>query len=691
MSPNRCKTHTAVTAKDRDQMELRRSCGRRRKRSLYVDWKDIDGAARKRRSLSLQPNDNNEFICPINECLHISFRSQRGVRKHVNNIHPWYYYFDQQPKINRELAKEQSHASLRIATNRKPAFSTESGIGKEFLSWLKTPCGGGRAEKDAKNIARRAMKYLMASFDENTAETVLTDDYIDCCLGSPNIIMDFLKLIMEKWGMQSSGALSYMKAIGDLLDFRKANGVTDNVLRNFTVSEVYIRRGKENLAKKKKLEYSRNLELESLISRDSWATLDDMEKVIPFHSPRYQSLIKKCKDEKEIPSISELVFATRFIVTFLFLRVKCTRPMTFQYLSLQMVDNARSNGGFVDQTQFKTKEKYVFDTLVLTDDVLKILDSYIKYIRPLMHPKCEYLIVTYNGTQYTAFGNAMSLLVHQAIGKSVNPTRYRQIVETESALILDPKERETISKDQKHSSEVAKRIYQKRLSREVASEARTCMAKLTGKDKESHTQSLAESLMDLTDEPSCSKEKTVQATSKPISDEDEVQCLTEDIFDETDESDVINKNSRMMSKNDDSTLNSLEKSHADDRCDIIDEASDDDKMLTSSSIQKTNVNIPEREVKKEDVENSMNEKTKRFTVEEDAFLKSGIRKYGFGHWKKILQEKDYVFHPCRTRDTLRMRAKTLGLSSKGIDGERKKYSVRSRNNEAKSTSIMKNP
>ena len=48
-------------------------------------------------------------------------------------------------------------------------------------------------------------------------------------------------------------------------------------------------------------------------------------------------------------------------------------------------------------------------------------------------------------------------------------------------------------------------------------------------------------------------------------------------------------------------------------------------------------------------------------------------------------------HPCRTRDTLRMRAKTLGLSSKGMDGERKKYSVRSRNNEAKSTSLMKNP
>ena len=126
--------------------------------------------------------------------------------------------------------------------------------------------------------------------------------------------------------------------------------------------------------------------------------------------------------------------------------------MTFQYLSLQMVKDAKTNGGYVDQTQFKTSDKYVFDTIVLTENVLKVLDSYIEHIRPHLYPKCEFLILTNNGTQYTAFGNAMSLLVHQAIGKSINPTRYRQIVETESALVLGEKERETISKDEKHGS-----------------------------------------------------------------------------------------------------------------------------------------------------------------------------------------------------------------------------------------------
>ena len=63
--------------------------------------------------------------------------------------------------------------------------------------------------------------------------------------------MYFLQLITEEWGLQSGSAFSYMKAIGDLLDYRKASGVSDHSLRAFTVTEVYIRRGKENLAKKK--------------------------------------------------------------------------------------------------------------------------------------------------------------------------------------------------------------------------------------------------------------------------------------------------------------------------------------------------------------------------------------------------------------------------------------------------------
>ena len=133
-----------------------------------------------------------------------------------------------------------------------------------------------------------------------------------------------------------------------------------------------------------------------------------------------------------------------------------------------MVEEAKKNGGYIDQTSFKTEKEYAFDTVVLSEEVQKILDSYISIIRPRLKPTCNYLVLTTNGKQYSAFGSAMSLLVHQAIEKYVNPTRYRQIIESESAERLTREEMEAVSKDQKHSSYVARRIYQKKLSREVA-------------------------------------------------------------------------------------------------------------------------------------------------------------------------------------------------------------------------------
>ena len=74
----------------------------------------------------------------------------------------------------------------------------------------------------------------------------------------------------------------------------------------------------------------------------------------------------------------------------------------------------------------------------------------------------------------------MSKLVFDAIGKYIHPTRYRQIVETQSVHALDDKEQQVLSEDQKHSSVVAKVHYQKRRSREVAVKAHECLQKLQG-------------------------------------------------------------------------------------------------------------------------------------------------------------------------------------------------------------------
>ena len=67
-----------------------------------------------------------------------------------------------------------------------------------------------------------------------------------------------------------------------------------------------------------------------------------------------------------------------------------------------------------------------------------------------------------------------------AIGKYIHPTRYRQIVETQSLNLLTNKEQRVLSEDQKHSSAVAKVHYQKQRSREVAVKAHECLQKLQG-------------------------------------------------------------------------------------------------------------------------------------------------------------------------------------------------------------------
>ena len=156
-----------------------------------------------------------------------------------------------------------------------------------------------------------------------------------------------------------------------------------------------------------------------------------------------------------------------------------------------MIEEAKTNGGYIDQTAFKTEKQYMFDTVILSAEVMQIIDSYVSFVRPKMSPSCNYLLLNTNGKQYSALGSAMSILVHQAIEKYVNPTRYRQIIESESAERLTTEEMKAISADQKHSSYVAKRIYQKKLSRDIAHQGKTCMKKIRGNQGEEHTKEMA--------------------------------------------------------------------------------------------------------------------------------------------------------------------------------------------------------
>ena len=144
----------------------------------------------------------------------------------------------------------------------------------------------------------------------------------------------------------------------------------------------------------------------------------------------------------------DLTFATQFLAVFLFLRVKGLRPMTFQFLTVTMFQSSKANDGFVDQKEFKTNSRYTFDSLLFDELAVRVIDPYVDNVRPLLNPRCDYLLVTHKGTQYAKLGNGMSKLIYLAIKKYIHPKRYRQIVETESVAKLSLKDQKSITMDQ---------------------------------------------------------------------------------------------------------------------------------------------------------------------------------------------------------------------------------------------------
>ena len=614
------------------------------KRTLCFDWSNLNGARKKKRKLYFDPDEDGRFVCPVSSCLHASYKTKRGLRKHVNTLHEWFMFFDTRPEVKREEAHARQPETKKASTHHQPSFSVDSGCGLDFVRWLETPCGGGKNSKDSKQIAKRGMKYLMYCVGDCEDGVCAPESYIDCCIGNPTMLMKFLKLIMEDWKLKSAGAISYLKAISDLCDFRKWHGVPDSTLRLFTVTEVYLRRSKSTLYRKRNVEYSRDLSLESLIAQKSWASLQEIGKVIPHHSPKYQEIFKSAgANEGKDVTISDLAFATRFIITFLLLRVKCTRPMSLQFMTTEMLESATKNGGFVDQTKFKTSTQFQFDTLKFSDDALEIVNGYRQRIRPLCKPKCEYVIVTTNGTQYTAFCNAMSILTHEAIGKHITPTRLRAIVESESVERLDKDQQSIISQDQKHSSYVARRCYQKKLSRDVAVEGAKAMQELVGENREIHTGELASSLR----EPDAILASLENASTDA---DEEVHVINDDRANEDEPS---SSKSNFIVIDSGTTVAPAEQFEKEDVA---------SKIIVSDDI----------EVKKEELQDG--KRFLQFTKQEDDYLRDGYKKHNKSRtkWSDIIKDKSFEFQEGRTRDSLRMRANTLGLEKKTKAAKKKK-------------------
>ena len=463
-----------------------------------VNWSNIDGASPKTKRLHLEKDETDRlYHCPIQECDHDGFQSQRGCRKHVNTKHGWFYFFDQKPEQERLVtsakqdADDDKSSKMAIQTGRiLPSFPASSQIGESFTKWLTRSGGGCKKDHVAQQIVKRCFKFLKFCCED---EEELSFEVLDFSLCSHSLLFKFIDHLQDKYKLGHGGRLGYIDAISELIDFRKINGASDTVLRNLSSTGLYLKRTRKTLAKMMRLQWTQDLDIETLDAKGHWATMEELLEVVTFHLPRYENTVKTCKTIPSQVNPLDLTFATRFVAVYLFIKVKGSRPMTYQYLTVDMVKTAKANGGFIDQKKFKTASKYGFDSLILTDASMQVLEGYIDFVRPLLKPQCDFVLVNRNGGQHSKLGDVMSKLVFDAIGKYIHPTRYRQIVETQSLNLLTSKEQEILSEDQKHSSAVAKVHYQKQRSREVAVKAHACLQKLQGTkgsevDREVHTR-----------------------------------------------------------------------------------------------------------------------------------------------------------------------------------------------------------
>ena len=682
-----------------------------------VDWSNVEGARDCKRRLHLEKDEDGLYQCPLQHCDHEGFQTRRGCRKHVRSKHPWYSYFDAKPsKLVRKPAKFSNENSMAVTLFYSLSSCSCTLVGENFVKWLCGSTGGGKPRKHAQQTANRVLRYLRFCCADDDDE--LTEETIDFCLGSPALVCRFVDAMQDELKLGHSAQLGYLNAISELMDYRKVSGLSLQVISSFTTTEVYIKRARKTITKKMKLKWANDLDIESLEAKGCWASLEDLSKVIPYHLPRLNAVMERCKAEGQSVPPADLTFATRFLATYLFVKVKGSRPMTYQHLTLEMIDKAVSNGGFIDQKMFKTARIYSFDSLLLEQADLQLIEQYREHVRPLLKPKCDYLLVTRNGTQYSKLCDLLSKQVFEAIGKHIHPTRYRQIIETESASRLDVNEQQAITEDQKHSSRVAKLHYQKRRSREVATRGHACMQKLRGEHAceagSSDLQGNSESGGSAFSTDDCDGdgddgdgEGGDDCDSDGRHDEgydggdDGIDCSGDDriVHDACgNESGTSHSDCRANDAylgDDYNTVDHNAHAHAKDACDD-NERNDHDhnnnindtrqertgnnhRNLDSSKVEYTDrdsnaherrpnyycslsESFGKRHVDDRRAESTCRRKTVlRFTIDEDRQLRRGLAMHGFGRWKSILEDPRLRFQNGRTTDSIKKRAGSVSF------------------------------
>ena len=217
------------------------------------------------------------------------FQSQRGCRKQVNNKHSWFFYFDEKRRVDLKLAANSSKVPTKSCASSTvvddvsstcskpgarsmPSFSSFSQIGEQCTTWLAGSGGTYKKGRPAQQIVHRCLKFLNFCCEE---EEELNFEVMDFSMCSPSLLFKFIDYLQGKSKLGHGGRLGYIDAISELIDFRRVNGASDGILRKLSATELYIKRGRKTVAKMMRLQWTQDLDVESLASFRTEKKRDD--------------------------------------------------------------------------------------------------------------------------------------------------------------------------------------------------------------------------------------------------------------------------------------------------------------------------------------------------------------------------------------------------------------------------------
>ena len=207
----------------------------------------LSGAIPKPKRLYLEKDVvDSLYHCPIQLCKHEGFQRQRGCRKHVNNKHSWFFYFDEKPRVDLKVGQilkvatklcalstvvdDVSSTRSKPVARSMPSFSSSGQIGEQFTTWLAGSGSGYKKDRPAQQIVNICLKFLKFCCEE---EEELHFEVMDFSLCSPRLLFKFIDYLQKECKLGHGGRLGYIDAISELIDFRKSTVHRMEFLENY--------------------------------------------------------------------------------------------------------------------------------------------------------------------------------------------------------------------------------------------------------------------------------------------------------------------------------------------------------------------------------------------------------------------------------------------------------------------------